>query len=54
MDGWNTILSYWGGLFSGAFWLVSGSTLLKWMIYRENPIKMDDLGVPPQYFVLSP
>ena len=18
-----------------------------WMVYRENPIKMDDLGVPP-------
>ena len=19
----------------------------KWMVYKENPIKMDDLGVPP-------
>ena len=25
MDGWKTIVSFWDGQFSGAFWLVSGS-----------------------------
>ena len=35
MDGWNTILSYWGCLFSGAKMLVSGRVPLKFA--RGNP-----------------
>ena len=35
MDGWNTILSYWGGLFSGAKMLVSGR--VKHVMYTRCP-----------------
>ena len=43
MDGWNTILSYWGGLFSGAM-LVSGRIDLSVFLLEIQEINYSALG----------
>ena len=35
MDGWNTIVSFWDGLFSGAFWLVLGSVTFSFVPFNQ-------------------
>ena len=38
MDGWNTSLSYWEALFSGAM-LVSGRVILIWLVVFSHPFE---------------